>query len=74
MHLAVNIELLQAKAIEIAQEKGIEQADFKASKHLVSRCMSRAEFSLHRRMLIKQKLPESYEGMLVAFQQCVISL
>ncbi|KAM7309619.1 tigger transposable element-derived protein 6-like [Ixodes scapularis] len=73
-HLAVNIELLQAKAREIARDKGIQRADFKASKHWVSRFMRRAGFSLRRRTSISQKLPESYEELLVAFQKHVISL
>ncbi|KAL1419890.1 hypothetical protein MTO96_004643 [Rhipicephalus appendiculatus] len=72
--LAVNIELLQAKAREIARDKGIEQAVFKASKHWVSRFMRRAGFSLRRRTSISQKLPESYEELLVSFQRHVISL
>ncbi|KAH7951713.1 hypothetical protein HPB52_011670 [Rhipicephalus sanguineus] len=32
-HLVVNIKLLQAKASEITRDTGIQQADFKASKH-----------------------------------------
>ncbi|KAM7289069.1 uncharacterized protein ISCGN_029206 [Ixodes scapularis] len=73
-HLAVNIELLQAKAREIAGDKGIQRADFKASKHWVSRFMRRAGFSLRRHTSISQKLPESYEELLVAFQKHTISL
>ncbi|KAH8021208.1 hypothetical protein HPB51_013309 [Rhipicephalus microplus] len=46
--LAVHIELLQAKAREIARDKGILPADFKASKHWVSRFLRRAVFSLRR--------------------------
>ncbi|KAH7962486.1 hypothetical protein HPB52_016424 [Rhipicephalus sanguineus] len=60
--------LLQAKAREIARDKGIQPEDFKASKHRVSRFMRRAGFSLRRRTSISQKLPESYEEHLVAFQ------
>ncbi|KAH7938947.1 hypothetical protein HPB52_002944 [Rhipicephalus sanguineus] len=67
-HLAVNIELQQAKAREIARDKGIQPEDFKASKHWVSRFMRRAGFSLRWRTSISQKLPESYEEHLVAFQ------
>ncbi|KAH7983595.1 hypothetical protein HPB52_013064 [Rhipicephalus sanguineus] len=61
--------LLQAKAREIARDKGIQPEDFKASKHWVSRFMRRAGFSLRRRTSISQKLPESYEEHLVAFQR-----
>lgn len=68
-HLAVNIELLQAKAREIAREKGIPRSDFKGSKNWVSRYMRRAGFPLRRRTSISQKLPERYEEQLVAFQR-----
>ncbi|KAH7935443.1 hypothetical protein HPB52_007592 [Rhipicephalus sanguineus] len=72
--------LLQAKAREIARDKGIQPEDFKASKHWVSRFMRRAGFSLRRRTSISQKLaapaqlPESYEEHLVAFQRYIIAL
>ncbi|KAM7313400.1 Pogo ele1 orf1-h 1e-40-j 4 [Ixodes scapularis] len=73
-HLAVNIELLQQKARELARGKGIPPTDFKASKHWVSRFMTRAGFSLRRRTSISQKLPERYEELLISFQRHILSL
>lgn len=73
-HLAVNIELLQQKARELARGKGILPTDFKASKHWVSRFMTRAGFSLRRRTSISQKLPERYEELLISFQRHILSL
>lgn len=73
-HLAVNIELLQEKARQIAKEKGIPRSDFKASRHWVARFMRRAGFSLRRRTSVSQKLPASYEELLISFQRHVLAL
>lgn len=72
--IAVTTEMVQTKAREIARQRGLSAAVFKASKHWVQRFMKRSGLSLRRRTSICQRLPVDFEEKLTSFQRYVIGL
>lgn len=72
--LPVNTEVIQLKARELAREAGLSRNALKASRSWLQKFMRRAEFSLHKRTSICQKLSAEYEEKLLAFQRHVIAL
>lgn len=70
--LPVTTEVLQAKARELARERGVPRELFKASRGWLQKFMKRFGFSLRRRTSICQKLPGDFEEKLISFQRFVI--
>lgn len=66
--MPVTTEIIQAKAREVANVKGVARANFKASRGWATRFMKRFGFSLRRRTSMCQKLPADFEEKLVKFQ------
>lgn len=72
--LPVSSDIVKAKALQLARQYNIPRDRFKASRSWIQKFFKRKGFSLRRRTSICQKLPESYEEKLIAFQRFVINL
>lgn len=71
---AVNHEMLQNRAREIARSNGIPHNQFKASRGWAWRFMRRKNLSLRRRTTLCQRLPMDYTEKVVAFHRHVIRM
>lgn len=65
--MPVMVEIMQAKAKEIANIRGVARTQSKASRGRVTHFMKRFGVSLRRRTSVCQTLPPDFEEKLVAF-------
>lgn len=71
--MPVTTEVIQAKAREVANVKGVTRAKFKASTGWATRFTKQFGFSSRRWTSVCQKLPADFEEKLVKFQCYVMN-
>ena len=71
--IGVSTNVICLKAKSVAQKLGIAETSFKASQRWCYGFMERAGFSIRRRTMIAQRLPQDYEEKLFKFQRYIIA-
>jgi hypothetical protein len=71
---SVSVEMLQFEARQLSDSMGIPQSEFKASYGWARRFMARNDLVIRRRTTMAQRLPDTYQEKLFAFQRHVLKL